>query len=35
VKLREIQRIVAIAIRDEMTLHVAVMESGTAKEEHH
>lgn len=35
VKLREIQRIVAIAIRDEMTLHVAVMETGTGKEEHH
>lgn len=28
VKLREIQRIVAAAIRDEMTLHVAVMEAG-------
>jgi hypothetical protein len=27
VRLREIQRIVALAIRDDMTLHVAVMET--------
>jgi biopolymer transport protein ExbD len=34
VRLREIQRIVSAAARDEMTLHVAVMETGTGEVKH-
>ena len=35
VRLREVQRIVGIAIRDDMTLHVAVMEASGKEETKH
>ncbi|WP_254506547.1 ExbD/TolR family protein [Anatilimnocola floriformis] len=34
VRLREIQRIVGIALREDMTLHVAVMEASGKEEKH-